>query len=101
MLTTARSSDLIGDDIIYDLQIGFLKVTELLFGIPSVMKLSPGHEDWVRGLDFAATPSGGLLASSSQDHYIRLWNLARDEDGGGSQFKLKEKIFEVQGTKYR
>jgi elongator complex protein 2 len=40
-----------------------------------------GHEDWVRGLDFILdSNSDVLLASSSQDSYIRLWRFSRKED---------------------
>lgn len=36
-----------------------------------------GHEDWVRGLDFVALNSNQLLlASSSQDTFIRLWKIS-------------------------
>ncbi|XP_055839454.1 elongator complex protein 2 [Episyrphus balteatus] len=36
-----------------------------------------GHEDWVRGLDFVTTEDGDLLlASSSQDNFIRLWRIS-------------------------
>ncbi|WP_129671863.1 helix-turn-helix domain-containing protein [Candidatus Chloroploca sp. Khr17] len=33
-----------------------------------------GHSEWVQSLAFS--PQGNLLASSSDDHTIRLWNLA-------------------------
>ncbi|XP_066248219.1 elongator complex protein 2 [Euwallacea similis] len=36
-----------------------------------------GHEDWVRGLDFVADEKGDLLlASCSQDTFIRIWRLS-------------------------
>lgn len=36
-----------------------------------------GHEDWVRGLDFTTDDNGDvLLASSSQDSFIRLWRIS-------------------------
>ncbi|EDV38068.1 uncharacterized protein Dana_GF13770 [Drosophila ananassae] len=45
-----------------------------------VHKLS-GHEDWVRGLDFVRDGEDLLLASGSQDNFIRLWRIApRSED---------------------
>ncbi|KAH8319779.1 hypothetical protein KR074_005576 [Drosophila pseudoananassae] len=45
-----------------------------------VHKLS-GHEDWVRGLDFVKDGEDLLLASGSQDNFIRLWRIApRSED---------------------
>ncbi|KAM8714538.1 hypothetical protein ACLKA7_014631 [Drosophila subpalustris] len=38
-------------------------------------KLS-GHEDWVRGLDFVNDGQDLLLASGSQDNFIRLWRIS-------------------------
>ncbi|XP_068147004.1 elongator complex protein 2 [Drosophila tropicalis] len=35
-----------------------------------------GHEDWVRGLDFVTDGNDLLLASGSQDHFIRLWRIS-------------------------
>jgi elongator complex protein 2 len=36
-----------------------------------------GHDDWVRNLAFAVTDNGEImLASSSQDTYVRLWKLS-------------------------
>ncbi|XP_030381298.1 probable elongator complex protein 2 [Scaptodrosophila lebanonensis] len=35
-----------------------------------------GHEDWVRGLDFVRDGEDLLLASGSQDNFIRLWRIA-------------------------
>jgi len=35
-----------------------------------------GHEDWVRGLDFVVDGEDLLLASGSQDNFIRLWRIA-------------------------
>lgn len=53
----------------------------------------PGHEGWIRSLDFvpetADTGSDLLLASASQDKYIRLWRFRQGRgsstslDGGG------------------
>lgn len=40
----------------------------------------PGHEAWVRSLALTPVPEGGfLLASASQDKYVRLW---RFQSGG-------------------
>lgn len=41
-----------------------------------------GHEDWVRCLSITPCPSSSgstdlLLASGSQDNYIRLWRISR------------------------
>ncbi|CAN6652077.1 elongator complex protein 2 [Trichomonascus vanleenenianus] len=39
-----------------------------------------GHENWVRGLAFKETNDGDvLLASASQDRYIRLWRVHRGD----------------------
>uniref|UniRef100_A0A1D2A3F7 Elongator complex protein 2 n=1 Tax=Auxenochlorella protothecoides TaxID=3075 RepID=A0A1D2A3F7_AUXPR len=35
-----------------------------------------GHADWVRGLAWTHAPGRLLLASASQDRYIRVWSLA-------------------------
>ncbi|KAG5896915.1 hypothetical protein JTB14_028143 [Gonioctena quinquepunctata] len=35
-----------------------------------------GHEDWVRGLDFTEDGEDLLLASGSQDAFIRLWRIS-------------------------
>ncbi|ERL86558.1 hypothetical protein D910_03965 [Dendroctonus ponderosae] len=44
-----------------------------------------GHEDWVRGLDFALNGQGELLlASSSQDSTVRIWKLP---EGGEAQLE--------------
>ena len=76
-----------------------------------------GHEAWVRSLEFAplADPSHDLvLASASQDKYIRLWKIQVGEDKpaanpsvddpllGGMQQTLTNKahVFEVNGAKY-
>ncbi|KAK0268916.1 Elongator subunit elp2 [Friedmanniomyces endolithicus] len=37
-----------------------------------------GHEGWIRSLDFVQDGDGFLLASASQDKYIRLWRLRQD-----------------------
>lgn len=37
-----------------------------------------GHEDWVRGLDFIRHGDEYLLASSSQDSFIRVWKTSSD-----------------------
>jgi elongator complex protein 2 len=36
-----------------------------------------GHQDWIRSLDFAIKEDGELLlATASQDNYIRIWNIS-------------------------
>ncbi|XP_068188871.1 elongator complex protein 2 [Antennarius striatus] len=66
-----------------------------------VMSLQ-GHEDWVRGVEWASTGGELLLASCSQDCLIRVWRLcakagtdAPTEDAD-TIIKMKEDIFEVK-----
>ncbi|XP_076053980.1 elongator complex protein 2 [Oratosquilla oratoria] len=41
----------------------------------------PGHEDWVRALDFTTLDSGDvLLASGSQDNLIRIWRFSFEKE---------------------
>ncbi|KAJ2952462.1 hypothetical protein O0L34_g6771 [Tuta absoluta] len=54
-----------------------------------------GHEDWVRGLD-ALDVDGStlLLASSSQDTYIRLWRVHLFEDQEcGPGIRVEQRVF--------
>ena len=48
-----------------------------------------GHEGWVRSLAFsredASPDSDLLLASASQDKYIRLWRISRDKNAAVSE----------------
>ncbi|KAG5842647.1 hypothetical protein ANANG_G00179830 [Anguilla anguilla] len=60
-----------------------------------------GHEDWVRGVEWATRDGDILLASCAQDCLIRIWKVfAKEEDGGDAQdadaIKLTEDVFEVQ-----
>ncbi|XP_017133182.1 probable elongator complex protein 2 [Drosophila elegans] len=68
-----------------------------------------GHEDWVRGLDFVDDGEDLLLASGSQDNFIRLWRIApRSEEQmrenridllqlteNDSEIKVEEKILQL------
>ncbi|XP_071776254.2 elongator complex protein 2 [Centroberyx gerrardi] len=61
-----------------------------------------GHEDWVRGVEWASIGGELLLASCSQDCLIRVWRLcaksgtdARAEDDH-TIIKMKEDVFEVK-----
>ncbi|XP_018587314.2 elongator complex protein 2 [Scleropages formosus] len=63
----------------------------------------PGHEDWVRGVQWAATDRSIFLASCAQDCLIRIWKVFPKEDasaddggGGGDTIKMKEDVFEVK-----
>ncbi|XP_031441816.1 elongator complex protein 2 isoform X2 [Clupea harengus] len=60
-----------------------------------------GHEDWIRGVEWAARDGELLLASCAQDCSIRLWKLfakAPPEEHigpGEPALRLKEDVFEV------
>lgn len=66
-----------------------------------------GHIDWVRGLDFVAlNESELLLASASQDTFIRLWKIsgrptavrespAKNIFGANEEIQMEEKLFTV------
>jgi len=74
-----------------------------------------GHEGWIRSLDFEVDNEDLLLASGSQDKYIRLWRLRMDagrsmhaQDGSvdpailGISMSLSNKthLVDTDGTKY-
>ena len=45
-----------------------------------------GHEGWVRSLDFLSRPGSDLLlASASQDKYVRLWRFGKSDNAGSSE----------------
>ncbi|CAK1582338.1 unnamed protein product [Parnassius mnemosyne] len=54
-----------------------------------------GHEDWVRGLDVLDVDENSvLLASSSQDTYIRLWRIHSNENvESTSDIRVEQKVF--------
>ncbi|KAL4706331.1 hypothetical protein ACJJTC_004940 [Scirpophaga incertulas] len=54
-----------------------------------------GHEDWVRGLDVIDIDNNTiLLASASQDTYVRLWRIQHyEEQTQSSEIKTEEKMF--------
>ncbi|XP_045491637.1 probable elongator complex protein 2 isoform X1 [Colias croceus] len=56
-----------------------------------------GHEDWVRGLDTVMDDNTILLASCSQDTYIRVWRIQRfdDEPCSSTGIKVERKVFEA------
>ncbi|CAH0604453.1 unnamed protein product [Chrysodeixis includens] len=58
-----------------------------------------GHEDWVRGLDVQDVDSSTiLLASSSQDTYIRLWRIQKYVDEQPTTgIKVEQKVFPAYG----
>ena len=51
-----------------------------------------GHEDWVKAMDFyEESPGNMLLATGSQDRYIRLWRIRTNElidNSDEDEFKL-------------
>ncbi len=66
-----------------------------------------GHEDWVRSLDFIILDDGDiLLASSSQDTFIRLWRISPRDDitavktvhelEPNEEIKIEERIFTIE-----
>ncbi|XP_041868544.1 elongator complex protein 2 [Melanotaenia boesemani] len=61
-----------------------------------------GHEDWVRGVEWASTGGELLLASCSQDSLIRVWRLCAKSSTDASTeddhniIRMKEDIFEVK-----
>lgn len=66
-----------------------------------------GHEDWVRSLDFIVLDDGDiLLASSSQDTFIRLWRISPRDDIStvksvdellpNEEIKVEERIFTIE-----
>ncbi|KAM4026605.1 elongator complex protein 2 [Anomaloglossus baeobatrachus] len=67
----------------------------------------PGHEDWVRGVEFAINGQDIYLASCAQDSSIRIWkifpksaieNLKIDDKDEENDIKLKENILTVKGN---
>ncbi|XP_005998734.1 elongator complex protein 2 [Latimeria chalumnae] len=61
-----------------------------------------GHEDWIRGVEWAACDGDLLLATCAQDCLIRIWKIytksatSLEEDAGEDTIKLKERIFSVK-----
>ncbi|XP_037295627.1 probable elongator complex protein 2 [Manduca sexta] len=57
-----------------------------------------GHEDWVRGMDVLDVEDNTiLLASASQDTYIRLWRIQEHVDQPTTGIKVEEKVFHAHG----
>lgn len=66
-----------------------------------------GHEDWVRGLDFTTDDNGDvLLATSSQDSFIRLWRISEKKEETNEVksdlelIQVEERIFKFGGKKF-
>ncbi|XP_053624661.1 elongator complex protein 2 [Plodia interpunctella] len=58
-----------------------------------------GHEDWVRGMDVLDVGNNAiLLASASQDTYIRLWRIQQHSpQKASSEIRVEEKLFHAYG----
>jgi elongator complex protein 2 len=71
----------------------FMKVFNLL-----------GHEDWIRDVHFTNEGDGQslLLASCSQDTYIRLWRIKEDETTptNDSELRVKGNYFTLDKIRY-
>lgn len=66
-----------------------------------------GHEDWVRGLDFIKWNGCVMLASSSQDSFIRLWKISPFDEQKSeakidflSSIQIEQKTFDLSGKKF-
>ncbi|KAJ8932764.1 hypothetical protein NQ314_014466 [Rhamnusium bicolor] len=61
-----------------------------------------GHEDWVRGMHFTIDDQDLLLASCSQDTFIRLWRITKKAviDGNLDQFDNDRNQIRVKGEVY-
>ncbi|KAM9308799.1 elongator complex protein 2 [Gastrophryne carolinensis] len=64
-----------------------------------------GHEDWVRGVEFAINGNDMYLASCAQDSLIRIWKIfvkpdILDDDNDANFIKLKENVFTVNRGTY-
>ncbi|XP_054841402.1 elongator complex protein 2 isoform X2 [Eublepharis macularius] len=63
-----------------------------------------GHEDWIRGVEWAACDGDLFLASCAQDCLIRIWKIHASslpllETGDEDVIRLKENIFTVKDNK--
>lgn len=61
-----------------------------------------GHEDWVRGLDVLdVDDSTMILASASQDTYIRLWRIQKHvEEAPSNGIKVEQKVFNAYNEQW-
>lgn len=71
------------------------------------IEILSGHEDWVRGLDFTLDSQGDiLLASASQDSFIRMWRISKDcarkraEIQEEDDIQIEERSFMVGDAKF-
>lgn len=65
-----------------------------------------GHEDWVRGLDFTIDDNEDvLLATSSQDSFIRLWRISKHsalktDPTDQNLIQVDERTFTINSQKF-
>ncbi|KAH9808805.1 WD40-repeat-containing domain protein [Melampsora americana] len=78
-LLPGQSEDMILALALTDSQVALYSLSLPILSFKYVCSL-PGHTDWVRCLDFISDPNNPgdvLLASGSQDGYIRLWRCSK------------------------
>jgi elongator complex protein 2 len=56
-----------------------------------------GHEDWIRGLTFSTTNTDIILASASQDRYVRLWRLTKSNTNNTKSNDIDALLTETLG----
>uniref|UniRef100_A0A8C9UAZ0 Elongator complex protein 2 n=1 Tax=Serinus canaria TaxID=9135 RepID=A0A8C9UAZ0_SERCA len=88
-----------GNGFVMDVCLSFLPGSDVFIQFQKVLIL-PGHEDWIRGVEWAVCGEDLFLASCAQDCLIRIWKvctklkqLPETED---DSIKLKENIFTVK-----
>ncbi|XP_048479494.1 elongator complex protein 2 [Plutella xylostella] len=60
-----------------------------------------GHEDWVRGLDVLDIDDTAILiASASQDTYIRLWRIQLHSPRPSPEIRVEERVFSAYGQQW-
>jgi elongator complex protein 2 len=52
----------------------YISPHDITFSPAAILK---GHEDWIRDLTFTSSNGDILLASASQDRYVRLWRITK------------------------
>ena len=80
-----------------------------------IFSIYRGHEDWSQTLDVTTEPKSGdiLLASGSQDAFVRVWRFAKVNEekalaekrkvcdlGQDEDIKAKETILHTHGSNY-
>uniref|UniRef100_A0A8B9U4D2 Elongator complex protein 2 n=1 Tax=Anas zonorhyncha TaxID=75864 RepID=A0A8B9U4D2_9AVES len=62
----------------------------------------PGHEDWIRGIEWAVCDEDLFLASCAQDCLIRIWKVCmKSKESSETEdysIRLKENVFTVKDT---